>query len=160
MHSGLDLTKRQREVVERLEQGMSVKRISADMGISRNAVYQHVERLRQRGVLPDEYTPSGQPPRTMPKPAAGLELGAAVPAPGFSGGGPGVTVAGSVLGEMRSADRGDESAYARRIEGAIASGDVAALSYELGRLDAVGERTVISGMIESALERHKVIGSD
>ena len=160
MHSELDLTKRQREVIERLEQGMSVKHIAVDMGISRNAVYQHVEKLRQRGVLPDEYTPSGQPTRAMPKPVEGLELGAAVPAPGFSGGGPGVTVAGSVLAEMRGSDRSDEAGYARRIEGAISSGDIAALAYELGRLDAAGERTVISGMIEAALERHRVLGSD
>ncbi|CAN5495616.1 hypothetical protein BH10ACT11_BH10ACT11_10210 [soil metagenome] len=155
-----DLTKRQREVIERLEQGMSVKHISTDMGISRNAVYQHVERLRQRGVLSDEYTPSGRPPRSeLPPPVEGLELGAAVPAPGFSPGGAGVTIAGSELSELRDAQRGDEG-YAGRIEAAIASADIAVLAYELGRLDAAGERTVITGMIESALARHRVIERD
>lgn len=139
---------------------MSVKHISQDMGISRNAVYQHVERLRQRGVLPDEYTPSGQPPRGLPAPVAGLELGAAVPAPGFSGGGPGVTLAGSALSTARAADRSDQATYAKAIEAAIASADIAVLAYELGRLDSGGERSVITEMIEAALERHRVIGAD
>ncbi len=70
-----------------------------------------------------------------------------------------MTIAGSALAELRNADRSDE-AYAHRIETAIASADVPALAYELGRLDAAGERTVITGMIESALERHRVIVKD
>ena len=82
-----NLTKRQHEILERLEQAMPVKQIATDLGVSRNAVYLQIERLRNRGVLPPGYTPSGQPPRTAtPTPMQGLELGAAVPAPGFGGG--------------------------------------------------------------------------
>ncbi len=78
------LTKRQHEILERLEQDTPVKKIATDLGVSRNAVYLQIERLRERGVLPRDYTPSGQPPRTQPPAAmSGLELGAAVPAPGF-----------------------------------------------------------------------------
>ena len=57
------LTKRQQEVLDRLEQGMGAKEIARDIGISRNAVYQHIERLRRQGALAESYTPSGQPPR-------------------------------------------------------------------------------------------------
>ena len=80
-----NLTKRQHEILERLEQGMPVKQIATDLGVSRNAVYLQIERLRGQGVLPQGYTPSGQPPRSLPPaPMPGLELGAAVPAPGLS----------------------------------------------------------------------------
>ena len=94
------LTKRQHEILERLEQSMPVKKIATDLGVSRNAVYLQIERLRDRGVLPREFTPSGQPPRTQsPVPMPGLELGAAVPAPGF---GPGsLTAMRSELAELR-----------------------------------------------------------
>ena len=96
------LTKRQHEILERLEQDMPVKKIATDLGVSRNAVYLQIERLRERGVLPRDYTPSGQPPRTPPPaPMSGLELGAAVPAPGF---GPGsLTAMRSELAELRRA---------------------------------------------------------
>ena len=56
------LTKRQREVLERLELGSSVKAIATDTGVSRAAVYQTIERLRRQGALPAAFTPSGQPP--------------------------------------------------------------------------------------------------
>ena len=96
------LTKRQHEILERLEQDMPVKKIATDLGVSRNAVYLQIERLRDRGVLPRDYTPSGQPPRApIPAPMPGLELGAAVPAPGF---GPGsLTAMRSELAELRRA---------------------------------------------------------
>ncbi len=58
-----ELTKRQQEVLERLERGDNVKQIATDIGVSRNAVYQHIERLRRQGALAETYTPSGQPPR-------------------------------------------------------------------------------------------------
>src|SRR3954454_2829195 len=58
-----DLTKRQREGLERLEQGYGAKQIARDLGVTRNAVYQHIERLRRQGALAETYTPSGQPPR-------------------------------------------------------------------------------------------------
>ena len=59
------LTKRQQEVLDRLEQGLGAKQIATDIGVSRNAVYQHIERLRRQGALAESYTPSGQPPRRI-----------------------------------------------------------------------------------------------
>ena len=44
------LTKRQLEVLERLELGIGVKQIARDIGVSRNAVYQTIERLRRQGA--------------------------------------------------------------------------------------------------------------
>ena len=132
-----ELTKRQHEILERLEQAMPVKHIATDLGVSRNAVYLQIERLRAKGVLPPGYTPSGQPPRSVPPaPIAGLELGAAVPAPGF-GGGP-LPGHRSELAALRrpAADQTPAGEYARLIEAAAARGDVVALAYELGRLDA------------------------
>jgi len=149
-----NLTKRQHEILERLEQGTPVKEIATDLGVSRNAVYLQIERLRNRGVLPQGYTPSGQPPRTAaPVPMPGLELGAAVPAPGFGGGPlPGYR---SELAALRraAADVTPPAEYARVIEAAAARGDVVALSYELGRLDATQAEELATGIVESALER-------
>jgi Helix-turn-helix domain of resolvase len=148
------ITKRQHEILERLEQGMTVKAIATDIGVSRNAVYLQIERLRNRGVLPQGYTPSGQPPRTQPpSPMPGLELGAAVPAPGFGGGPlPGYR---SELAELRrpAGDERPAAEYARLIEAAAARGDVVALAYELGRLDATEAQELATGVVESALER-------
>jgi hypothetical protein len=136
-----ELTKRQREVLERLELGMSAKRIAKDIGVSRNAVYQTIERLRRQGALPESYTPSGQPPR-RPAPGA-LPVGAAVPA---------VPPRESRLGELRSLAP-DEAGYAGVIEAVIAAGDVAALAYELGRADAESRDDLSRGLVESALRR-------
>lgn len=148
------LTKRQHEILERLEQGMPVKQIATDLGVSRNAVYLQIERLRDRGVLPAGYTPSGQPPRTVTaRPMPGLELGAAVPAPGFGGGPP--PGFRSELPDLRR-PAGDTLAageYARVIEAAAARGDAVALAYELGRLDATEAEELATGVVESALER-------
>ena len=44
---------------------MGAKQIATDIGVSRNAVYQHIERLRRQGALAETYTPSGQPPRRL-----------------------------------------------------------------------------------------------
>lgn len=148
------LTKRQHEILERLEQGTPVKKIATDLGVSRNAVYLQIERLRDRGVLPRDYTPSGQPPRTQPPaPMAGLELGAAVPAPGF-GRGP-VSAMRSELAELRRpAGRAQPPGeYARSIEAAASRNDAIALAYELGRMDATQAEELATGLIESALER-------
>lgn len=155
------LTKRQHEILERLEQGTTVKRIATDLGVSRNAVYLQIERLRDRGILPQGYTPSGQPPRRIPpRPIADLELGAAVPAPGFSGGPlPGYR---SRLADLRR-PAGDQPApgeYARVIESAAARGDIAALAYELGRLDATEAEELATGLVEAALERLAVLPRD
>jgi hypothetical protein len=148
------LTKRQHEILSRLEEGMPVKQIATDIGVSRNAVYLQIERLRNRGVLPQGFTPSGQPPRaTPPAPMPGLELGAAVPAPGFGGGPmPGYR---SELAELRrpAGDVQPPGEYARVIEAAAARGDAVALAYELGRLDATEAEELATGVVESALER-------
>ena len=148
------LTKRQHEILERLEQGMPVKKIATDLGVSRNAVYLQIERLRGRGVLPRDYTPSGQPPRgPVPSPMAGLELGAAVPAPGF---GPGsLTAMRSELAELRRAPAENPAPadYARTIEAAASRNDAVALAYELGRMDATEADELATGLVESALER-------
>ena len=148
------LTKRQHEILERLEQDMPVKKIARDLGVSRNAVYLQIERLRERGVLPRDYTPSGQPPRTQPPaPMPNLELGAAVPAPGF---GPGsLTAMRSELADLRRAagDTPTPGEYARTIEAAAARNDAVALAYELGRLDATESEELATGLVESALER-------
>ncbi|CAN5194011.1 hypothetical protein BH24ACT23_BH24ACT23_04540 [soil metagenome] len=152
------LTKRQHEILERLEQGTAVKRVATDLGISRNAVYLQIERLRQRGVLPPTYTPSGQPPRRLPpEPIGGLELGAAVPAPGFSPD-PGPTFASARVSALAQRRRPASAAladadYARVIEAATADRDAVALAYELGRLDATEGTELATGLIEAALER-------
>ena len=148
------LTKRQHEILERLEQNMPVKQIATDLGVSRNAIYLQIERLRNRGILPPGYTPSGQPPRTpSPSPMPGLELGATVPAPGFGG----VPPPGfrSELAALRrpAADATPPGEYARVIESAVARGDAVALAYELGRLDATEAEELATGIVESALER-------
>src|SRR5919106_1033175 len=115
-----ELTKRQQEVLERLELGYPVKQIATDIGVSRNAVYQTIERLRRHGALPDAYTPSGQPPRREPA-VGSVVLGAAA------------SPRESALRRMRELDREEEPgspAHAELIEGAIASGDATALAYE------------------------------
>lgn len=154
-------TKRQREILERLEQGRAVKEIATDLGVSRNAVYQQIERLKLNGTLPESYTPSGQPPRTTPRMVPGLELGAAVPAPGFPGEIPGTGPRWTRRSGLRDLRRpaggssreaaGDD--YARLLERAIAENDVGALAYELGRLDAAGGDATVATMVEAALER-------
>jgi hypothetical protein len=144
---GTRLTKRQLEVLDRLGHGMGAKQIATDIGVSRNAVYQHIERLRRQGALPESYTPSGQPPRRV---AAG-----AVPAA------PSTPPRESSLARLRglahSGAAPDEAEYARAIEGAIASGDAVGLAYELGRLDALGEAGLPADLVESALRRLSVL---
>lgn len=57
------LTERQREIKDRLDDGMQAREIAADLGITRNAVYQQIQRMRNNGVLSHNYTPTGQPVR-------------------------------------------------------------------------------------------------
>ncbi len=135
------LTKRQREVLERLELGFTVKQIATDIGVSRAAVYQTIERLRRQGAVAEAFTPSGVPARgstdELPRPAA-----AAAPRQ-------------SRLPDLRelAGSDADEAAHAEAIEGAIASGDVAALAYELGRADAEGRADMTAKLAEAALRR-------
>jgi DNA-binding CsgD family transcriptional regulator len=144
------LTKRQREVLERLELGFPVKKIANDIGVTRNAVYQMIERLRRQGALPDTFTASGQPPRR-------LGAGAEAPAVGAASFGP-ATLAPreSALAELRALAAGtadDAEGYATAIEAAIASGDVTAMAYELGRADAEGRADLPAKLAEAALRR-------
>ncbi|HEX2127671.1 MAG TPA: LuxR C-terminal-related transcriptional regulator [Solirubrobacterales bacterium] len=144
------LTKRQREVLERLELGMGAKQIATDIGISRNAVYQTIERLRRQGALAETYTPSGQPPRRQSVVGA-VALGPPVAAPRES--------ALRRLRELARAGDADERSYAAAIEGAIASGDAVGLAYELGRLDATGATGLPLELVESALRRLSVLAA-
>lgn len=57
------LTERQREIKTRLDAGMQAREIAQDLGITRNAVYQQIQRMRNNGVLSHDYTPTGQPTR-------------------------------------------------------------------------------------------------
>jgi transposase-like protein len=146
------LTKRQTEVLERLEQGYQVRQIARDMGVTRNAVYQHIDRLRGLGALPEAFTASGQPPRQ----------GEAVPVGSVSLGAPALAPRESRLAGLRELARGgaDEGAYAAAIEAAISSGDVPALAYELGRADAEGRDDLPRKLAEAALRRLAVLDPD
>ncbi len=146
-----ELTKRQQEILERLERGDQVKQIATDIGVSRNAVYQHIERLRRQGAVAETYTPSGQPPRRAEL-AGNVSLAAAATAPRAS--------AAARLRELAAAGDAGGTAYAEAIEGAIAAGDAVGLAYELGRLDALGEHGLSAELIESALRRLSVLPSD
>ena len=142
------LTKRQTEVLERLEWGFPVKQIATDMGVSRAAVYQTIERLRRSGALPEAYTPSGQPPAG----ASQLEVGAAAPAPPLA-------PRESAVAELRDFGAGEREGanYAELIEAAISRADVPALAYELGRADASGSDGLSKELAEAALRRLGVL---
>jgi DNA-binding CsgD family transcriptional regulator len=143
------LTKRQTEVLERLEQGYPVKKIAYDIGVTRNAVYQTIDRLRRAGALPEAYTPSGQ----GSEPAAEPEVGSAVAL------GSALAPRESRLGELRTLAAGarEGAAYAELVEAAIARSDVAALAYELGRADEAGAGGFPKDLAEAALRRLGVI---
>jgi transposase-like protein len=143
------LTKRQQEVLDRLERGMGAKQIARDIGVSRNAVYQHIERLRRQGALAQSYTPSGQPPRRVE--AETVSLAQTLP--------PRETALAR-LRELAGDGAGpDDPRYAEAIEGAIAAGDAVGLAYELGRLDALGDSGLPVDLVESALGRLSVLPS-
>lgn len=57
------LTPRQREIKDRLDKGMQAREIANELGITRNAVYQTIQRGRKLGWLPPDYTPTGLPMR-------------------------------------------------------------------------------------------------
>ena len=147
-HIRQGLTKRQTEVIERLEFGMPVKKIAKDMGVTPAAVYQHIERLRRQGALPEEYTPSGQPSSAgAPAVGAAVQLGQSL-APRES-----------ALAELRSVDPNDP-AYPQLIEAAIARADVPSLAYELGRADAANADDLPKRLAEAALRRLRVLPED
>lgn len=141
------LTKRQREVLERLEQGQTAKRIANDIGITRAAVYQHIERLRRQGALAETYTPSGQPPRRADVGSVALAPTAVAPRDS----------AVARLRELAASGEAEGTGYAQAIEGAIAGADAVGLAYELGRLDALDESGLSLDLVESALRRLSVL---
>ena len=145
------LTKRQREVLERLEQGYGAKQIARDIGVTRAAVYQHIERLRRQGALAESYTPSGQPPRRAGA-VGSVRFGPTATPPRES--------ALTRLRELALGGEGAGAAYAAAIEGAIAGSDAVGLAYELGRLDAIGGSGLPLELIESALRRLSVLPAD
>jgi transposase len=57
------LTERQQEIKTRLDRGMGAREIANDLGITRNAVYQQIQRMRNYGVLDPSFTPTGLPTR-------------------------------------------------------------------------------------------------
>jgi transposase len=75
------LSARQQEVKELLDQGMQPKQIGDHLGISRNAVYQTISRLKKYGVIEEAWTPSGAPPRS---PSAAQALADITGTPGAS----------------------------------------------------------------------------
>lgn len=93
------LTERQREVLERLERGMGAREIAEDLGVSRNAVYQQIQRLRRSGELDPAFTPTGQPPRES-TPGAGT-LARIIGADGHDGDAMAVTATLALLNEIR-----------------------------------------------------------
>ncbi len=139
------LTKRQTQVLERLEYGMPVKKVARDMGVTPAAVYQHIERLRRLGALPEEYTPSGQPSTAGSPAAEGATRLAQTLAPRES-----------KLSELRSVDP-NHASYPELIEAAIARADIPSLAYELGRADAAGADDLRKRLAEAALTRLRVL---
>lgn len=148
------LTKRQREVLERLEMGMPVKKMATDMGVTTAAVYQTIDRLRRQGALPEAFTPSGQPARRAGSGPAALEAQNAAFGPAA------IAPRDSRLADLRRLARegAGEAEYAEAIEAAIASGDVAALAYELGRADAESRDDMTAKLAEAALRRVGAMG--
>src|SRR5437868_1597307 len=62
------LTDRQRTIKSRLDEGKGARQIAEELGITRNAVYQQIQRLRRDGVVPPDYTPTGAPVREQASP--------------------------------------------------------------------------------------------
>jgi biotin operon repressor len=65
------MTSRQQEIKRRLDDGKSVREIAAELGITRNGVYQHIHSMRRHGDLPLAYTPTGRSVRSpaLPPPS-------------------------------------------------------------------------------------------
>lgn len=68
-----ELTTRQAEIKKRLDDGQGAREIAADLGITRNAVYQQIVAMKRKGLLSPEYTPTGEvrtpAPMDGPRPA-------------------------------------------------------------------------------------------
>lgn len=61
------LPERAQQVFDAISEGRSPKDIADELGISRNAVYQHISKLRRMGLLSGRsHTPQRQPVRADP----------------------------------------------------------------------------------------------
>ncbi len=69
-----EMTTRQREIKERLDRGMGAREIANELGITRNAVYQQIQRMRKHGVVERDFTPTGQAPREIQDDQPGAAL--------------------------------------------------------------------------------------
>ena len=128
---------------------MGAKQIATDIGISRNAVYQHIERLRRQGALAETYTPSGQPPRRLER----RQRRGSPPRRSRR-----ARARSRELRELAAAGADpDDPEYARGDRGRDRRGDAVGLAYELGRLDAAGEPGLPVDLVESALRRLSVL---
>src|SRR3954454_21718543 len=153
------LTKRQTEVLERLEFGAPVKNIARDMGVTPAAVYQHIDRLRRSGALPEEYTPSGQPgtPPALPVGAATSAGTGLAPRESRLPGLRSLSPNGPAYPDLIDAERESrDPAYRARIEAAISSRAAASLAYELGRGDAEATEDLSKSRAEAAFRRLRV----
>lgn len=59
------LSATQREILDLLNQGRNVREIAEIRGVTTNAVHLQIQKLRDRGALPQDFTASGRPPREM-----------------------------------------------------------------------------------------------
>ena len=69
MEQTLELTERQQQVLDLLRQDVGAREIGTRLGITRNAVYQTITRLKKHGVLDEGFTPdqgTPRPPGTRP----------------------------------------------------------------------------------------------
>ena len=140
------LTKRQQEVLDRLEQGMGAKQIATDIGVSRNAVYHHIERLRRQGAA--------RPVLHAERPAAAADrrrgLRFRLPLRRSRRARARWRGCASWPGRRRPPTTPSTRRRSRRRS---RRGDAVALAYELGRLDAAGEPGLPVDLVESALRR-------
>jgi transposase len=58
-------TERQQQVIDLLSDGLTVKEAAQELGISTNAVYLQITKLRNRGLLPRHFTATGRQTREI-----------------------------------------------------------------------------------------------
>jgi len=66
MTTTLEMSERQQQVFDLLQQDVSARKIGEQLGISRNAVYQTITRLKKMGALPPDFKQSATPEGTSP----------------------------------------------------------------------------------------------
>ena len=63
-----NISPRQQEVLDLLNRGLTVKEIALELGVTRNAIYLQIQKLRQRGALAPGFTATGRSPRELRQP--------------------------------------------------------------------------------------------